>query len=283
MKVFYDHQIFSLQTGGGPSRYFCKLVSNLINTDIQPKIFAQFSSNNFICEIEKILKNHIKINDTFLKYATLKNKIFFLNTCLNYLNLKKFDPDIIHSTYYNINYLKEKKPVVVTVYDLIHEKFSKYYNKKSVWYPKKKILDRCDHIICISENTKKDLKDIYGINDKKISTIYLATDIDQINSFKNRLIEDKYFLYVGNRNDYKNFKILIKMLAKYAGEFKNYKCILFGGEKLSKLEKKIIIENKIDLKLFIELKGDDKILKNLYENAEFLFIRHFTRDLVCQF
>ena len=32
---------------------------------------------------------------------------------------------------------------------------------------KKKSIDRADHIVCVSENTKKDLIEIYDVDEKK--------------------------------------------------------------------------------------------------------------------
>ena len=70
----------------------------------------------------------------------------------------------------------------------IHEKFQSDFK---VEFPKKNSLLSADHIICISQNTKKDLMDIYNIDEKKISVIYLASGIKAI---KQPNTENFYFM-----------------------------------------------------------------------------------------
>ena len=81
--------------------------------------------------------------------------------------LKEGDFDIFHSTYYNPYFLNElhNKPYIITVYDMIHEKFN---NKNKSFINRKLVaMQRANHIICISESTKKDLLEYYPfLNDK---------------------------------------------------------------------------------------------------------------------
>ena len=51
--------------------------------------------------------------------------------------IKDFNPDIVHRTYYD-DY-KTNLPVVLTVYDLIHEKYYDLYGKDKGYRPKKKL------------------------------------------------------------------------------------------------------------------------------------------------
>ena len=81
---------------------------------------------------------------------------------------------MIHSTYYNDFKKKNTLPTVLTVYDLIHEKYSEMYSNQKDYLPKKNAIDNVDHIICISNNTKKDLIKYYNVEEKKITVIYLA-------------------------------------------------------------------------------------------------------------
>ena len=74
--------------------------------------------------------------------------------------LKKQDFDIFHPTYYEPYFLKylQKKPYVLTVYDMIHELFPNYFkanDQTKVW--KKQLIENAGAIIAISENTKQDI------------------------------------------------------------------------------------------------------------------------------
>ncbi len=79
---------------------------------------------------------------------------------------KIFPPDILHETYYQRVSLAPKGcPVVVTVYDMIHEKFgaeSKPLDQTSA--AKRMAVTRADRVICISESTRRDLIDLFDVD-----------------------------------------------------------------------------------------------------------------------
>jgi Zn-dependent metalloprotease len=76
-------------------------------------------------------------------------------------------PEIIHYTYFDKNVLyPSKSKKVITELDLIKEKL--YYKDFKLQIDlKKKIFNQVDHIVCISENTKRDLMNFYDINEDK--------------------------------------------------------------------------------------------------------------------
>ena len=47
MKIIYDHQIFSNQNFGGPSRYFTELIIELIKIKSEPVIVSPINNNIF--------------------------------------------------------------------------------------------------------------------------------------------------------------------------------------------------------------------------------------------
>ena len=51
------------------------------------------------------------------------------------------------------------------------------YGKKADYRPKKSAIKNADKIICISENTAKDLMDIYKVDRKKIEVVYLSNSL----------------------------------------------------------------------------------------------------------
>ncbi len=130
-----------------------------------------------------------------------------------------------------------------------------------------------DKIICVSENTKKDLLNFYNLRPDKIEVIYNGSD--HLIPVKNRenleiSVEKPYILYVGSRSKYKNFNLFIEAFSKSKKIYDNFDVICFGGGNFSKLEidllKKLKVLNKINLIL-----GDDRKLKSCYKNAS-LFI-----------
>lgn len=266
MKILYDNSIFFKQSYGGISKYFIKLFNSLNKKDE-----VNFLISHGIHKNEYLKSFHSK-SYFFKKYPLLCEKIF---SRLNNYNLKKnnliFKPDIIHYTYYGPQISKKCKSIL-TVYDLTHEKFYKKYGfKKPYFNYRKKIFDHVDAIISISENTKKDLIDIYKINESKINTIYLGIDNNlgkstNLSSSKN---QNPYMLYVGNRSKHKNFISVIKAYAKSKKINNNFEFLCFGGGNFNSYEKSLFSELNVSNKVK-QVSGDDFSLNESYKNASLL-------------
>ena len=258
MKVVFSNTIFFLQKKGGISRYFVNLNKQLRKNNINSKIIAPINKNIFL---QKSNLNNISF---FIKRFPMNHFMFKINHILFSYFLKKDNPDIIHETYFNSNNLKilGNKINVVTIYDLIHEKFSKLYSRKKS-LEKKKIIKEVDHFICISKKTQRDFINYYNIPLKKTSVIYLGCD--HLKKYKKKKIFNlnyKYFLFVGDRDGYKNFSILSEAINK-SKVLKNIKVVCFGGGEFSNDEiKKYNIKDN-----FLNYQGDDYLLSNLYKGA----------------
>ena len=272
MKIFYDHKIFCKQERGGPSKYFLKLTQKLIETNVNAKIFAGFHLNKFLKENSK--KDNIGFEKKlpFSNYLVKTNFVHKLNKFNEILSLKfikSFKPDVIHTTYYNGDFDIYNKPLVVTVYDLIHEIFYKSYGYKSPQFTKKDALARADHIICISKSTANDLTKFYDVDPNKISITYLGVEKKLVSSF-NSPVDFPYILYVGNRHKYKNFQIFLKSLSINQKILQNFKIILFGGGKLTKPEINLIKSYKMGPAKFSFYEGNNNLLNVFYQNARLL-------------
>lgn len=268
MKIIFDYQIFYLQKIGGISKYFYNLIYNLKIMKLDVLVFAPLSKNAYAKKLiqEKILKGYYVDKYPKFTYRLINN----VNLTLSKIFLERLKPNILHITYYNNIYnLKTSIPKVITVYDLIHEKFGNYYKKN--FHFKKSILNIADSIICISENTKKDLLDYYKIDEKKISVIYLG--VDQNNQHIKKIKKNKnYILYVGDRSKYKNFKNFILAYSRSKILSKNFDIICFGGGKFKKDELGNFNQLNISITQISQIDGDDLLLKSYYFGAEFLII-----------
>ncbi len=277
MNILYDHQIFIDQIYGGPSRYFFNLIREIENKE-NIKVCAPLHVNKYLSQLPKALVFGQNIDflklDILLPYRIQKiiKENIINNVNLYYLNksINNFKPNIIHKTYFDS--YKTNLPVVLTVYDLIHEKFHDLYKKDSNFRPKKKAIERANEIICISKNTLNDLNHYYDLKDKKASVIHLASDLKE-NSFKNSkqqiYSKNNFLLYVGKRSLYKNFKNFVNAYSCSDKLKKDFKIYCFGGGKFTKDEIQIFKDLKIDDKI-IHLEGDDNDLIYLYKNARAL-------------
>lgn len=175
--------------------------------------------------------------------------------------LKKLGADLVHfcMPQQPINYTGKK---VTTFHDLT---LLKTYNSDKNWlifhakqkigkYVFRRVAEQSNHIIAISNFTKKELLATFPtVAENKVSVIYESSDVAQVRPKKYTLPFKKYILYVGQQSDYKNIKRLGDahqiLLAKYPDlglvlvgsknaaslkneeyfKSRNYKNILFTG------------------------------------------------------
>jgi glycosyltransferase involved in cell wall biosynthesis len=271
MKIFFDHRIFFYQKYGGISRYYIFLYENLMvknNTKIQINSFIYINSYLKQLVTSNFKGLYLNQNMVFNKFINLSSK--FLNYLFEFFYLLFFPPDIYHITYYDyIPFHFKKTKIVVTVYDMIHELYpNEFVSKASI--VKRKCISKADLIICISENTKKDLIRIFNIDENKIKVIYLGftrfdTDINKIRiPF---LLLKPYILFVGQRTGYKNFTNLIKAYNYSQRLLTDFNLVCFGGGSFDDNELELIKSLKLENKIHL-LQGDDDLLSICYRNAK---------------
>ena len=201
MKILYDYQAFN-QHHGGVSRYHVELIKNLRQIGIECSVPFLFSENVYLDEI------HVSHIDLFSKWNnSLKRngmKWFNQRVCLHAMSHQKYD--IFHPTFLNPYYIGQSKgkPVVQTMHDLNHEKFA-LYKVENIIEKRRKVLADATHIIAISEQTKRDLMEIHGVDEKRITVVYHGIGQNIYSTVAHRLFERPYLLYVGGRSGYKNF------------------------------------------------------------------------------
>ncbi|WP_028845360.1 glycosyltransferase family 4 protein [Thermodesulfovibrio thiophilus] len=268
MKILYDHQIFTLQKYGGISRYFYELISELDRMEhIETDTSLIVSNNPYISD-----KKFVKYFD-FLpnKQFRGKQRIFnFINKINTIFNLKKQNFDIFHPTYYDPYFLKYlgDKPFVLTVYDMIHEKFSEMFSERDKTSEHKRLLvKKATKIIAISESTKKDLIELFGTDASKIEVVYLGNSLFIDADMKVTIsIPEKYILFVGSRGGYKNFDRFIKGVAPLLKNDKELNIVCVGGGKFKSEENELFNILKISNQI-IQKDLDDESLSFFYKNA----------------
>ena len=120
--------------------------------------------------------------------------------------------------------------------------------------------------MCISENTKKDLIEYYNVDEKKITVTHLASFIDNNQTIVNK-ITYPFFLFVGSRKRYKNFRLLLQAFSKLKDIKDNFEIICFGGGKFLKEEINYMKELSLNPAKIKNIQGSDKILVSLYKQA----------------
>lgn len=267
MKICVDDEIFSLQDKAGG---ISKVISSHIN------FFKDSKTVKFILPFE--YSNNIHLQSTsfkkknFFKNFALSKKykiIRFLNKKKTLSFIKNSKYDILHLSYMDLKYLKNNtKPSLGVIHDLIPEKNSKYFKNLDSYIKNKKILlNKLDHIIAVSNETKKDLINYYRIDKDKITVIY-----NSIFTSKKSIVElpEKFILYVGNRHGYKHFKSLMNIMPKITRKTP-YKLICAGGEKVSVEERNYIKKHTLEKKIIFKNFTDEE-LNYVYFKASCLVI-----------
>lgn len=268
MKVLFDYQIFSEQRYGGISRYFANIMQAMDQRDdVSYQVAALYTGNYYIRDMQLPMQD--SLGERLLKKP--KRQVKWNQRYSSYL-LKQGKYDIFHPTYYHPYFLKSvRKPFVVTVHDLIHERYPEAFahEKAPVSQYQKQVLPRADKIIAISQSTKNDLVNLLNIPREKIEVIYHGVQIRDFPEEKLPFtlgIPQEYVLYVGDRNPYKNFNRFAEAMAPVMKHHKNLFVVCTGGLRFSM--KEIEWLTKLDIiHRFIRLNATDQELATLYQHA----------------
>jgi len=206
------------------------------------QLAQQFPANQYLVYTPKV--KAAKQIDAFFDQPNIELKLpktgSFLWRSLNILkDLNQDGIQIFHGLSHEIPLAIQHTHIksVVTIHDLIFLRFPQYYkfiDRKLYEWKSRSACERADRIIAISEKTKADIVDLYGIDPAKISVIYQSCD----DSFKSPFakenlsriratykLPEKFILSVGTIEARKNLKLMVQAL-KEVNEA--YKLVVIG-------------------------------------------------------
>jgi glycosyltransferase involved in cell wall biosynthesis len=236
-----DNIIYSLQKNGGASLYWKELVSRV-----------QFDT---------------RFNVKFVKGSRYTRLFPAIS-----------NSDIFHSSHFRTSFPRKSK-IVSTIHDLTYEKgivSSSMPGKIINICQRTNAIERADAIICISENTKKEMLDIYPCADKK--PIYVIwhgcsftrdkiVDIHTVSRLVNwSKVLKNFALYVGTRHSYKNFSVALLGFATSSLPSNGFSLVCTGAN-FSESEMTIIQKLDITGKVFVLNYATHEELSYLYQNA----------------
>ncbi len=269
LKLLFDPQGFKLPYGG-VARYFTEMIYHADSEKNIEVIFPVLYSENYHL-IEKKLspKNllvYINEKQFQLKYHLLKI-VYKVQELYTIFKIKQNNFDVFIPTYYGPFFIKHlKKPFVLTVYDMIHEKFPAYFPVNDITVGQKLLtMHAASKIIAISESTKNDILELYpDIPSQKIEIVYLASSIEKGTvSIK---LPKKYLLFVGNRGYYKNFPRFFNAIIPILKKDENLVLFCAGGGAFTYEEIQTFEENGLKSQV-IQYKFKDSELYEIYKNA----------------
>lgn len=211
--IYFDGVVYRLQSSGGISVLFDELM-------------ARLPSGSYFNDIPQLRNKFSRYFDVRLKFSS----------------------EVFHSTYYRLPEGSGVK-VVSTVHDFTYERYSSGPRKWVHSWQKKRAVAGSDKIICVSENTKNDLLELYGKSfEEKIVVIH--NGVSSCYCELPDAVVSEQVLFVGGRGGYKNFSSVVHALEALV----DINLICVGGGGFSREE--------------IELM--DKLIPGRYHHAGFL-------------
>lgn len=273
MRVLFDHQAFTLQSHGGVSHYFSSLIDGLSSVSgIAVEIGLKNSSNLHLNDTEFFRRRLPNVQyratsrDGTSRWERLRSRILRSQRTDESLVARRMirtgGYDVFHPTYYSDYWLSENitAPVVVTLFDMVHELFAETLGLESiVQVGKHRLQGRVDKWIAISETSKRDAVAVLGLDPNAIEVVHLAPFADNGKIDPNVSLPDEYILYTGSRWAYKNFPLFARAFAKLAASRHNIHLVVAGGGPFSLIERSYLRDLGIEPRV-LKVDGGDAIM-----------------------
>ncbi|MFA5954620.1 MAG: glycosyltransferase family 1 protein [Patescibacteria group bacterium] len=144
------------------------------------------------------------------------------------------------------------KRTITTIPDIGYVRLPSAYRARSRWYLHlnvRRAVKRCWRIITVSEYSKRELINVYGIESRRVAVTLLAPHLSTKSdegklSNSNCLISGPYFIYLGRYEKKKNVDGIVQAFARFREVNPDYKLVLvgsrgYGAELIDQILKKI--------------------------------------------
>lgn len=278
MRIGIDARFFGGEQSKGLGRYTEKLLQYLLVHD---------RTNEYVIFVPEELAehwpyphDHVTIVPAPYAWYSLAEQIFMP------IKLKQHKLDIVHFPHFNVP-LWYRGPFVVTIHDLIISRFPTerattlgpmMYKIKQLAYNRviRHAALGAQHIITVSEYSKRDIMDYFRLPPEHISVTAEAVDalstppddakVEQ--TLKRYSIKSPYLLYVGNAYPHKNLELLIPMMQQLKQQGSKLRCVFVGKPDYfyDRLQQTAWAKNVDDVMQFVGF-IPDKDLPSLYRGA----------------
>jgi mannosyltransferase len=258
MKILYDDVIFRLQKVGGISNVFSQLI-NFANKDESIEL-------GYISTTNSNIKNLYWSKLNIPKIVLLKNIPNVILQFIPFINLNANIASIYHATYYNFPLIKNKLIYVITIHDLGYERGIMQIGVRrliNIFFKRLAII-KADGIVCVSQCTFDELFFFYGkfLKNKQITVVHNGISANFKNLGFKTSIASKNILFVGGRQNYKNFEDLVRAIS-FSKEFN---LLILGGGGLSQYHLDFI-KNIIPNRFAVYKDISEKELNEFYNNS----------------
>ena len=278
LKVLVDGIVYGMQKHGGVSRCFTEVLASMAAVCPEVRIILHLPVRYRSKPLER---THIRlVHDLRLWPQRLQSVFANQLHKLGRRKAMRHKPDIFHSTYYTMPY-DPKLPSVVTVHDMIHERFPALLGASAFPLEKRRIIEAADAVIAVSETTKRDLLKYIPIGEEKITVTHHAPNPLFTHPAKDEEIERflaahklkrPYWLCVGDRNGYKNFGTVVRALPGVLPEVDGQILAIGGDSRLLPWEMDFVVRHRMEKRIKILQDIDDDQLRLAYNAASGLVL-----------
>lgn len=186
--------------------------------------------------------------------------------------LKRDRRGLWHSTYYT-QLEPWDGPVVVTVADMIYERYTSLFTgamNDAIRKNKRRCVQRADRVICISDVTKQEVLQFYDIDPAKVAVVPLAYNREVFHARSGEIAtipfdDVPFLLYVGGRTHYKNFAGLAQAYSAWPRR-RDVPLVVVGSPWL-KHETRMLADLGIETSVHLLTGVNDNALAALYHRA----------------
>ena len=263
MQAALDEQIFSLQPYGGISRLYFEVAREFL-TDTSHGV----QINRMDCPV---------VNEYLLSDRQVAEMLGVRRAKSPYRALSRYfsrpprrsTVEVFNSTFYLPRLLPDypKAKHVVTVFDLIPELMPETRRRLDFLTRKRAYLLSADHIICISESTRRDLLRICPEVKAPITIAYPGvSEIFRVPGLRTSDLPSPYILHVGNRSGYKDGMAVARAFSAIAKSFPDLTLLYVGGGALRRSEVQLLRDLGITARVRQVSISDDE-MPTVYQQA----------------
>jgi glycosyltransferase involved in cell wall biosynthesis len=197
-------------------------------------------------------------------------------------DLKKLKIDLYHGLSHEIPIGIQKTNVrsVVTIHDLIHERYPEQYNPVDVKIYSKKFRYACQHannIIAISEQTRKDILEFYKTPAEKIRVTWQSCNPafgEPLSDAQKKIIllkyelPPKFFLHIGSIIERKNLLNICKAVFILRSELTMPLVVIGDGGKYKQQVKDFIKQNDLEKKIIFLSERSSAMSSKTFQNGQ---------------
>lgn len=233
MQIFFDDEQFHRELRGGVSRYICDLSTAIVrDQQVAVTIFGGWSRSQAIRHVSPApgLTIHHAPRDLDWSIASFALRVSTPWRRYSFMQALRRDPDTVyHPNLYTPDpwIVRRAAATICTVYDMqIEVEGRDGTHARRLRRAKVDLAGLAERIVCISENTRRDVERLIPATIGKTRVVYLDSNIAPRPAAP---LPTPYFLFVGNRHGYKNGRAVLEAFTQVARDVPDLRLLLCGG------------------------------------------------------